>query len=234
MKTFGKATLTSLAACALIISADSTQAASVTVAVDPGASWQGFMNVFETPQHGGAYVFGAGWGTADLSATWSGGVLTLSPNTINDPNSFWYTPSGGPGAIGNKAMDANMYVETTGVFTGQTMHFEGTVTANTLFGHVNQIGNGWTSVAFIKDFASDYSSSTSVTIPLNAGYFNISLALSADPGHHIQYGFETIGPDVWSTDVAPYGSIQVVPEPSSIALLTLGTLGGLCAWRRRK
>ena len=120
---------------------------------------------------------------ADLSATWSGGVLTLSPNTINDPNSFWYSPSGGPGAIGNKGMDANLYVETTGVFTGQTMHFEGTVTANTLFGHVNQLGNGWTSVAFIKDFASDYSSSSSVTIPLNAGYFNISLALSADPGH---------------------------------------------------
>src|SRR5260370_14065812 len=138
-----------------------TCANAATVNVDPTASWQGFMNVFETPQHGGAYAFGSGWGTADLTATFSGPVLTLGPNTINDPSSYWYSPSGGPGAVGNKSMDANMYVETTGVYTGQTLNFTGNVLANTLFGHVNQLGNGWTSVAFIKDFAPDYSSSVS-------------------------------------------------------------------------
>ena len=51
-----------------------------------------------------------------------------------------------------------MYVETTGVFSGTTLTFEGNVLANTLVGNVNQLGNGWTSVAFIKDFAPDYSS----------------------------------------------------------------------------
>jgi hypothetical protein len=127
-----------------------------------------------------------------------------------------------------------MYVETTGVYTGQTLTFGGDVLSNTLFGHVNQLGNGWTSVAFIKDFAPDYSSSVSVTAPLVNGVFNISLATINDPTRHIQYGLETMGPDVWATDVAPYGNIQIVatPEPATLALLGLG-LTGACIWRRR-
>lgn len=223
-----KSTLKTLAISSFSVLAFAyANAANVTV--DPGAPWQGFMNVFETPQHGGAYVFGSGWGVPDLTATFSGPVLTLGPNTINDTSSFWYSPSGGPGAVGNKSMDANMYVETTGVYTGQTLTFSGNVLANTLFGHVNQIGNGWTSVAFIKDFAPDYSSSVSITAPLVNGVFNISLATLNDPARHIQYGFETIGPDVWSTDVTPYGSIQItaVPEPTTVGLMGLAFIGML-------
>jgi hypothetical protein len=208
--------------------------AAPVVTVDPSAAWIGYMNVLNTPQAGGAYQFGSSWGTADLTATFSGAVLTLGPNTIGDPSSYWYTPAGGPGSVGNKTMDANMYVETTGVYTGQTLTFGGDVTSNTLFGHVNQLGNGWTSVAFIKDFAPDYSSSVSVTASLNNGVFNISLPTINDPTRHIQYGFETMGPDVWATDVAPYGNIQIVatPEPATLALLGLG-LTGACIWRRR-
>ena len=234
MKTLRNLTLTCLTCCGLIISIGKANAANV--GVDPGASWIGYMNVFEIPQNGGAFSFGSSWGTADLCATFSGPVLTLSPNTINDPNPFWYTPSGGPGAVGNKSMDANMYVETTGVYTGQTLNFSGNVLNNTLVGHVNQLGNGWTSVAFIKDFAPDYSSSVSVTTPLVNGVFNLSLALVNDPARHIQYGFETIGPDVWATDVAPYGSIQItaVPEPSSLVLFGFASVVASCACRRRK
>ena len=209
---------------------------AATVTVDPTASWIGYMNVFETPQHGGAFAFGSGWGTADLTATFSGPVLTLGPNTINDTSSYWYLPSGGPGAVGNKSMDANMYVETTGVYTGQTLTFTGNVLANTLFGHVNQLGNGWTSVAFIKDFAPDYSSSVSITAPLVNGVFSISLATINDPGRHVQYGFETIGPDVWSTDVGPYGNIQItaVPEPTTLGLAALAFAAVLGSRRLRK
>lgn len=211
--------------------------ANTTVTVNPAAPWQGFMNVFETPQNGGGYSFGSGWGTADLTATFSGsGVLTLGPNTINDPSSFWYSPSGGPGSVGNKSMDANMYVETTGLYAGQTLTFTGDVLSNTLFGHVNQIGNGWTSVAFIKDFAPDYSSFVSVTASLVNGVFSISLPTINDPARHIQYGFETIGPDVWSTDVGPYGNIQItaVPEPTSLGLLGVALAGMIGVRRFRK
>ena len=223
-----------VSSCSLLAALVSANAAVVTV--DPLGAWQGFMNVFETPQHGGAYQFGSGWGTADLTATFSGSVLRLGPNTINDPSSYWYSPAGGPGAVGNKSMDANMYIETTGLYTGQTLSFTGNVLSNTLFGHVNQIGNGWTSVAFIKDFAPDYSSSVTVTAPLVNGVFSISLPTVNDPARHIQYGFETIGPDVWLTDVDPYGSIQItqVPEPSTVALAGLALLGLMGGRRVRR
>jgi hypothetical protein len=222
-------TKAALVSCALTGACISTQAQRV--AVTPTAPWVGYMNVFETPQHGGGYVFGSSWGTVDLCANWSGPTLTLSPNTIGDPNPFWYTPAGGPGSVGNKIMDANMYVE-LGSFPGQTLTFEGNVIANTLFGHVDANGNGWTSVAFIKDFAPDYSSFNSVTVPLVGGYFNISMATVNDPARHVQYGFETIGPDVWVTDVGPFGNIQIIPEPGTLALAGLGL--GLAALLRRR
>lgn len=224
----------SLTAASLLIAAASASAA--TVYVDPTSNWLGFMNVFNTPQQGGGYQFGSSWGTADLTAVFSGSTLTLGPNQINDPSSYWYSPSGGPGAVGNKSMDANMYVETTGVYVGQTLTFSGDVLSDTLVGQVNQLGNGWTAVAFIKDFAPDYSSSVSVTAPLVNGVFNISLATINDPTRHIQYGFETIGPDVWSTDVGAFGNIQIaaVPEPAMVGLLGLGALGLIRSRRVRK
>ena len=227
-------TIKSLAIAALIGAEPGASAAS-QVGVDPTASWQGYMNVFNLPSQGGAYQFGSGWGIPDLATTWSGPTLTLAPNTIGDAANYWYTPAGGPGATGNKIMDANLYVETTGVFSGQTLEFKGSVLANTLAGKQDPNGNGWTSVAFIKDFAPDYSSSVSITAPLVNGVFDISLAALADPTRHIQYGFETIGPDVWATDVAPYGNIQIatVPEPATLALLGLA-LGIPALLRRRQ
>jgi hypothetical protein len=220
-----------LVALATVFLFPSSQVKAVDVTVDPGAPWLGFMNVFELPQNGGGYVFGSAWGTADLRATFSGPVLTLSPNTINDPSSFWYTPSGGPGSVGNKIMDANMYVEQTGPLAGQTVTFSGVVLSNTLVGSMDANGNGWTSVAFIKDFAPDYSSFNMTTAPLVNGAFSISHATINDPARHVQYGFETIGPNVWITDVAPYGSIQIVPEPWGLAMLAIG---GCMALRRRR
>ena len=67
-----------------------------TVYVDPSKGWVGSMNVFETPQNGGAFVFNSAWGTADLCAAFSGAaqssVLTLSPNKIGDRIHFGMSP----------------------------------------------------------------------------------------------------------------------------------------------
>jgi hypothetical protein len=204
----------------------------------------GYMNVFNitgSPGQGiaaaGAYQFGQSWGVGDLTSSFSGATVTLGPNQINDPNNYWYTPAGQPGAIGNKIMDANLYSETTGTYVGTTLTFSGDVLANSLLSSVNQIGEGWTSVAFIKDFAPDYSSFTTTTVPLNLGIFSISLATSANAGDHIQYGFETIGPDVWSTDVGQFGNIVVapvaVPEPTTWAWAGSGSVLLLSLLRRR-
>lgn len=186
--------------------------ADITVNVDAGAGWLGYMNVTELPENGGGGAFSSGWGTADLRASFSGSALTLSPNTINPPGGlgdvYWYKPDG----TGNKIMDANMYVEvsgtasTVGALSGQKVIFTGTVTANTLTG-------AHTAVAFIKDFAPDFSSFNTVTAPLVNGVFTISLQTDPGVGRHVQYGFQTIGANVWSTDVAPFGSVSVAAIP---------------------
>lgn len=188
----------------------SIAANSTNVYVNSAASWLGFMNVFAKPQDGGGYVFGSGWGTADLNAVFNGSGLVLSPNTIGDPNPFWYTPSGGPGSVGNKTMDASMYVE-IGSLPGRNLVFSGTVLSNTLVSasNTNALGNGWTAVAFVKDFAPDYSSFNQSTVPLTPGAFSVSLFTANDPARHVQYGFQTVGPNVWSTDAASFGNVVI-------------------------
>jgi len=218
--------LATLAALPLAVALPAT-AASVTV--DSATGWLGYMNVFNLPSAGHAFQFSSGWGTADLNASFSGPVLTLSPNTIGDPNPYWYTPTGGPGSTGNKEMNASFYREETGPLSGQTVIFSASVIANTFV-------IPYTTTAFIKDFAPDYSSFNQSTIVLGGpGDFSISLATDPGAGRHVQYGFETIGPNVWVTDAAAKGNIQIVgiPEASGAFLTGLGLTGLLLTRRRR-
>ncbi len=198
------------------------------ITINPTDAWQGFMNWSPTPQGSGNYGASA-WGTADLPASFAGAQLKLSPNTINDPNCYWYynpavdcsIAGSSPGAVGAAFMDASMYVEATGLFQGATMTFSGTVLNTNLLNpaNVNEVGIGWTCTAFIKDFAPDYSSSVITRVDLAANFssvFSINYTTLNDlPGRHVQWGFETTGPDVWATDpILPgLGSIVVAPYP---------------------
>jgi beta-glucanase (GH16 family) len=174
------------------------------VTVDPAENWLGYMNVSDLPASGGAFRSGGSWNVPDLRASFSGTTLTLSPNTINDTSTYWYVGGGGPGRPGNKIMSANMYVEKTGSLSGKTVTFTGTVSAHTFT-------SAHRAVAFIKDFAPDYSSFTTTTVPLADGTFSISHTTAPGSGRHVQYGFETTGVNVWSTDVGPFGSVKISP-----------------------
>jgi len=216
-----------------------------TVTVDPNApaGWIGYMNVWSLPGSGsyppnlGGYIFGEPWGTAALCANFAGPVLTLSPNSVNDSSSFWYISTSSP-SIANVLCDASMYVQNDSL-AGQTVTFTGDVLSDTLTlannpGNVNPLGDGWTSVVFIKDFNASYSLVGEADIPIAPGDFSISLA--TNPGDHIQYGFETIGPCVWATDptLPGYGNIEIIPEPSSIGLVLTGLIGLVpFVWKRR-
>ena len=192
--------------------------ANTIVTVDPAETWLGYMNVSNLPANGGAYLFGQAWAPVDLKAAFAGPVLTLSPNTIGDPSTYWYLGGGAPGRPGNKIMDASMYVEKSGSLAGKTVVFTGSVLSKTLT-------SAHAAVAFIKDFAPDYSTSNTVTAPLVNGTFSLSLTTNAAAGRHVQYGFETVGVNVWASDVGPFGSVRITADPYAAWLAGFNTSG---------
>lgn len=227
-----------LLSAALIVPA--AGAATVTVG-DSTAGWLGFMNVTELDS---SPAFANGWGVADLVATFDDGAgeLTLTPNTIGDPNEYWYQNTtgmaadpvnpGGPGQAGNKIMDANLFIQVDDdSLAGTTVTFEGEILSNSLT-------DDHETIIFIRDFAPDFSSFTESTALATPGAFSIDLATDPGLGRHVQYGFATKGVNVWVTDVAPFGSVVIaagnaIPEPTSAVLIGLGAFGTLAARRRR-
>lgn len=227
LKSAGVATL-GFAALATAI-----QSSAATFTIDPAAPWQAFMNVSELPSNGGAYVFGSGWGVADASASFAGNVLTLGAAPIGTSDSFWYVGGvGEPGAVGNKSMDAVVFFQDDSL-TGQSVTFEGTVLSNSFVA-------GRTVFAFIRDFAPDYSSFEASTVALTPGDFSITLNTIADPARHVQIGFNMVGANVWTTDVAAAGFATVtalaapIPEPSSFALIGALVAGAVAMGGRRR
>ena len=218
-----------VAVLAGLLGASAAQGVVVTAGTFSNGGWNSYMNVFETPANGGGFVFGSGWGIADLNTSFNdvAETMTFSPNTIGDPNPFWYTPAGGPGAAGNKVMEANAYYEVNGAYAGQTVTFQGTILSNTLT-------SAHQGIIFVKDFAPDYSSVVTSSIPMTAGAFSLSLNTIPDPARHVQWGFQVKGVCVWFTDVAQFGNVVIstaIPTPGSLAVLGLG---GLVAARRRR
>lgn len=211
--------LIALAACILV--AGTALAANVTI--DPATLNLGYMNVYEIPANGGGYLWGSGWGFGDLTAYYTGSNLTLGPNSIGDPAEYWYIGGGAAGHPGNKVMYADSYAQVDdGSLAGQEVVFTGTVLSNSLTtAHV--------ALAFIRDFAPDFSSVVEQSIPLPvSGPFSISLATINDPARHVQYGFQMKGPDVWFTELAPFGSATIAPfEPTPTEATTWGKLKSL-------
>ena len=201
-----------------------TVSTTATVYVDPSKNWVGYMNWFATPPNGGGYEGGSVWATGDLKASFSGSVLTLSPNSIDDPAAVWYVTTNTP-SVGNRIMEANMYVEPAGSLPGKTVTFTGICISNTLvsLSNTNPAGDGWTCVAFIKDLAPDYSSSVTATVTLTNGMpFSVSLDTINDPARHVQYGITTLGPCVWAADpvLASYGNVKVGPVTAAVVSIT--------------
>ena len=176
-----------------------------SVTVDPSQTWIGYMNVSELPANGGGYDFGSAWGTSALDANFSGSILTLTPNDNIDQSDpidayWWQSPNDGTtNSPGNHIMDASMYVQNDAL-AGAVVTFSGNVWNNSLV-------SPYTSTIFIKDFAADYSSSTSTTAPVVKGAFSITLA--TNPGDHIQYGFETVGPNARTALLPVLGNVVV-------------------------
>ena len=188
--------------------------AQVTVTVDATKTWIGYMNVFGinadgTPNYGG-YQFGASWGTKDLRAKFDpagASFLTLTPctNVWETTDTYWVAADG---ITPNKWMDASFYVQNDNL-AGQTITFNGTCLTNSLVGAAN-------SDAFIKVFAPDYSYNYNATASLVAGQA-FSLQLTANPGTHVQYGFETQAADANPTNLPNLGSAVLavsLPDPN--------------------
>lgn len=172
----------------LFIMALGSLSAQTTVNFDANASWQGFMNVFETPANGGGFVFSSGWGVADLVVLVDAvnNTATLKPNRINDPDPFWQTGN----LFGNKVMDASFFVNNSTTLVNSAFSFTGEVVSNNLDAE-------YVEKAFIRIFDGSFNLLREITANLTPGTFGIAYDNSEGAaGVNVQYGFNVVGRNV--------------------------------------
>ena len=176
-----------------------------TVTVDPAESWLGYMHVADLPASGGTYRSSGTWSVPDLRTSFAGSTLTLSPNTINDPSTYWYIGGGAPGRPGNKIMTRQHVCGKNRQPLREDRHLH----RHRLRQHAHQPPTA----------RSPSSGISTPTIPRSRRSPRRSptvTSLSAsppapDPAAMCSTGFETTGVNVWPTDVGPFGSVRIAP-----------------------
>ncbi|CAI8226727.1 MAG: Uncharacterised protein [Flavobacteriaceae bacterium] len=178
-----------------------------TVVADASAEYLGYANVFETIANGGAFVFGSGWGVADLKTVVDAGAgtVTLQPNFNtygdNPGDPFWIDPDTG---LGNKQFEGNTFVENNTNLIGSELTFTGGVASYTL-------DPAYVAIAFIKVFNADFSVLKLETAPLVAGQdFSITYTNVEPEDTTVQYGYQILGLNANPADEAALGSIVIV------------------------
>jgi hypothetical protein len=177
-----------------------------TVIVDAGAEYLGYANVFETIANGGAFVFGSGWGVADIKTVVdpTTGTITLQPNyntyADNPGDPFWIDAATG---LGNKIFEGNSFVENNTDLIGSELTFTGGILEYTL-------DPAYVTVAFIKVFNADFSFVKEVTTPLVEGQDFTVVYTNVEPEDTtIQYGFQVVGLNANPENEAALGSIVI-------------------------
>jgi hypothetical protein len=107
-------------------------------------------------------------------------------------------------------VDASFYIQNDAL-EGQTVTFSGTCLNNSLV-------SPYTSTVFIKEFDGSYNVINSTTATPVAGQ-PFSITLTTGAGAHIQYGFETVGPDANPATVSTLGNVvyQVQYPPMELS-----------------
>lgn len=192
--------------------------AQVQLLLDPTQSWVGYMNWFTYP--GDAYVSGSVWGTPALTSYYNSAsppysTLTLLPctNVWETTDTYWVQADGMTPA---KIMDASYYVQNDAL-EGQNLEFSGYCISNTYSG-------AYSSTVFIKEFDANYNVINSAVKTAVTGQ-PFSLSLQTGGGSHIQYGFETIGPDANPTNEYNLGEAIYQVQYPALVLTPLTSQG---------
>jgi len=181
-------------------------------------AWTGYMNVFELPANGGAYMFGSQWALNALKSTPDTGAntLTLQPNfntyADNPTDPYWVDQTS---LEGNKQMEASTFVEPGPTFNGVDLTFSGSVLSFTL-------DTAYDVFVFIKGLDSlngfqDVFGGSKI-IPITAtGNFSVSATAAEIPsGIIVQYGFMVVGRNANPANEAALGSVVIGIDNTSI------------------
>ncbi len=184
---------------------------SININFSAQDNWGGYVNVFELPANGGAYIFGSPWDVADLKSVVDSAAnsLTLQPNfntySDNPGDAFWIDSVT---LNGNKSLEASTYVESDSAFNGQDLSFSGNVLSNNL-------DSNYEAKFFIKalDPANNYqdvfSGAKTFDLPMSGSFTVSAAAGNLSPGLLVQYGFSIIGRNGNPVNEAALGSVVI-------------------------